>query len=196
MLGRRIGTENVTIIDDPTLPNSYGFYLYDDEGIKAGPRTLIREGVIAGFLQNRETAAELGGGSNGAARSMGYDREPIIRMANTYMKPGDYSREELIEGVKHGVYMKSFMEWNIDDRRYNQRYVGLEAYLIEHGKVTTPVRNPILEVTTPGLYGSVDAVGKEMEFAGATCGKGDPMQGAPVWTGGPPIRLRQILLGE
>ena len=195
MLGHRIGTERVTIMDDPTLPHSYGFYLYDDEGVKAGPRTLIREGIITGFLQNRETAAELGVGSNGAARSVSYDREPIIRMANTYMKPGDYSHEELIEGVEHGVYMKSFMEWNIDDRRYNQRYVGLEAYLIEHGKVTTPVRNPILEITTPGLYGSVDAVGKEMEFAGATCGKGDPMQGAPVWTGGPPIRLRQILLG-
>lgn len=195
MVGERIGTENVTIIDDPTLPNSYGFYLYDDEGIKAGPRTLIKEGVIAGFLQNRETAAEFGVGSNGASRSVAYDREPIIRMANTYMKPGDHTREELIEGVKHGVYMKSFMEWNIDDRRYNQRYVGLEAYLIENGEITTPVRNPILEVTTPGLYGSVDAVGKEMEFAGATCGKGDPMQGAPVWTGGPPIRLRQIRLG-
>jgi TldD protein len=195
MLGERIGTENVTIIDDPTLPKSYGFYLYDDEGVKAGPRTLIEQGVIAGFLQNRETAAELGVASNGASRSSAYDREPIIRMANTYMKPGDYSREELIEGVKHGVYMKSFMEWNIDDRRYNQRYVGLEAYLIENGELTTPARNPILEVTTPGLYGSVDAVGKEMEFAGATCGKGDPMQGAPVWTGGPPIRLRQIRLG-
>ena len=87
------------------------------------------------------------------------------------------------------------MEWNIDDRRYNQRYVGLEAYMIENGEVTTPVRNPILEITTPGLYGSVDAVGKELAFSGATCGKGDPMQGAPVWTGGPPIRLRQIKLG-
>lgn len=195
MLGHRIGTEHVTIVDDPTLPNSYGFYLYDDEGVRAGPRTLIREGVIAGFLHNRETAAEFGVASNGASRSMAYDREPIIRMANTYMKPGDHTREELIEGVTHGVYMKSFMEWNIDDRRYNQRYVGLEAYLIEDGKITTPVRNPILEVTTPGLYGSVDAVGKEMEFAGATCGKGDPMQGVPVWTGGPPIRLRQIRLG-
>lgn len=195
MLGHRIGTEHVTIVDDPTLPNSYGFYLYDDEGVRAGPRTLIREGVIAGFLHNRETAAELGVTSNGASRSVAYDREPIIRMANTYMKPGDHTREELIEGVTHGVYMKSFMEWNIDDRRYNQRYVGLEAYLIEDGKITTPVRNPILEVTTPGLYGSVDAVGKEMEFAGATCGKGDPMQGVPVWTGGPPIRLRQIRLG-
>jgi TldD protein len=195
MVGHRIGSEHVTIIDDPTLPNSYGFYLYDDEGVKAGPRVLIKEGVIASFLQNRETAAELGGVSNGAARSSSYDREPIIRMANTYMKPGNHNLEELIEGVGNGVYMKNFMEWNIDDRRYNQRYVGLEAYMIENGQITTPIRNPILEITTPGLYGSVDAVGKEMEYSGATCGKGDPMQGAPVWTGGPPIRLRKIRLG-
>jgi TldD protein len=195
MVGHRIGSEHVTIIDDPTLPNSYGFYLYDDEGVKARPRVLIQEGLIAAFLQNRETAAELGGVSNGAARSSSYDREPIIRMANTYMKPGNHSLEELIEGVRSGVYMKNFMEWNIDDRRYNQRYVGLEAYMIENGRITTPIRNPILEITTPGLYGSVDAVGKDMEYAGATCGKGDPMQGAPVWTGGPPVRLREIRLG-
>jgi TldD protein len=195
MVGYRIGSEHVTIIDDPTLPNSYGFYLYDDEGVKAQPRILIKEGVISSFLQNRETAAELGGTSNAASRSSAYDREPIIRMGNTYMKPGDHSLEELIGDVRNGVYMKSFMEWNIDDRRYNERYVGLDAYVIENGRVTTPVRNPILEITTPGLYSSVDAVGKEMEFAAATCGKGDPMQGAPVWTGGPPIRLRNIRLG-
>jgi len=195
MLGHRVGSERVTIIDDPTLPKSYGYYKYDDEGVKAGPRTLIKEGVIAGFLHNRETAAELGTTSNGASRSSAYDREPIIRMGNTYMKPGDYLFEELVEGVKHGVYLKNFMEWNIDDRRYNQRYVGLEAYMIEDGRVTVPVRNPILEITTPGLYGSVDAVGKHLEFSGATCGKGDPMQGAPVWTGGPAIRLRGIHLG-
>ena len=195
MLGRRIGTEHVTIIDDPTLPNSYGFYLYDDEGVKAGPRTLIEEGIISDFLQNRETAAELGKKSNGASRSSSYDREPIIRMGNTYMKPGDHSLEELVEGVRHGLYLKNFMEWNIDDRRYNQRYVGLEAYMIENGEITFPVRNPILEITTPGLYSSVDAVGKNMEFSGATCGKGEPMQSAPVWTGGPAIRLRKIHLG-
>jgi TldD protein len=195
MLGRKIGSEHVTIIDDPTLPNSYGFYLYDDEGVKARPRTLIKEGVINDFLHNRETAAELGSTSNAAARASGYDREPIIRMGNTYMKPEDHTLEELIEGVKLGIYMKSFMEWNIDDRRYNQRYVGLESYLIEDGEIKTPARNPILEVTTPGLYSSVDAVGKEVNYAGATCGKGDPMQGAPVWTGGPPIRVRKIRLG-
>jgi len=195
MLGKRIGSEHVTIIDDPTLPNSYGFYMYDDEGVRAKPRTLIKDGVIFDFLHNRETAAEFGVSSNAAARSIAYDREPIIRMGNTFMKPEDYTLDELVEDVERGVYMKSFMEWNIDDRRYNQRYVGLEAYAIENGKIAMPVRNPILEVTTPGLYGSVDAVGKEMEFAGATCGKGDPQQGAPVWTGGPPIRIRKIRLG-
>ena len=195
MIGHRIGSEHVTIIDDPTLPNSYGFYMYDDEGVKARPRTLIKEGVIADFLHNRETAAELKVTSNGASRASSYDREPIIRMGNTFMKTGDHSLGELLEGVKRGVYMRSFMEWNIDDRRYNQRYVGLEAYMIENGEITTPVRNPILEITTPGLYGSVDAVGKELAFSGATCGKGDPMQGAPVWTGGPAIRLRQVKVG-
>jgi len=195
MIGHRIGSEAVTVVDDPTVPNSFGFYQYDEEAVRAGRRTLIKNGVIAGFLQNRETAAELGVSSNGAARAVSYDREPIIRMANTFMLPGEYADEELIEDVSKGVFIKTFMEWNIDDRRYNQRYVGLEAFLIENGQITSAVRNPILEITTPGLYGSVDAVGKTVEYEAATCGKGDPVQGAPVWHGGPPIRLRKVRLG-
>ncbi len=195
MIGYRIGTEAVTIVDDPTLPNSYGFYLYDEEGVRASRRTLIKEGMIAEFLHNRETGAELGFGSNGAARAVSYDREPIIRMANTFMLPGNHADEELVEDVSKGVFIKTFMEWNIDDRRYNQRYVGLEAYLIDNGEIASPVRNPILEITTPGLYGSVDAVGKEVRFEAAECGKGEPEQGAPVWHGGPSIRLRKVRLG-
>jgi TldD protein len=195
MIGHRIGTEVVTVVDDPTIPNSYGFYEYDEEGVRASRRTLIKNGVIAGFLQNRETAAELGVSSNGAARAVSYDREPIIRMANTFMLPGDYTDDELVEDVNKGVYINTFMEWNIDDRRYNQRYVGLEAYLIENGRITSAVKNPILEITTPGFYGSVDAVGKRVEYEAATCGKGEPEQGAPVWHGGPPIRLRKVRLG-
>jgi len=195
MIGHRIGTEAVTVVDDPTVPNSYGFYEYDEEGVRAGRRILIKNGVIAGFLQNRETAAELGVSSNGAARAVSYDREPIIRMANTFMLPGEYNDDELVEDLSKGVFIKTFMEWNIDDRRYNQRYVGLEAYLIENGQITNAVRNPILEITTPGFYGSVDAVGKKVEYEAATCGKGEPEQAAPVWHGGPPIRLRKVRLG-
>jgi TldD protein len=195
MIGYRVGSEAVTIIDDPTIPKSYGFYLFDDEGVKARERILINQGVISEFLHNRETAYEFGIISNAAARSVAYNREPIIRMANTYMRPGTFTDQELIEDVEHGIWIKSFMEWNIDDRRFNQRYVGLEAYMIEKGEITHPVRNPVIEITTPGLFSRVDAVGKRIEFEAATCGKGDPSQGIPVWHGGPAIRLRKVNIG-
>jgi TldD protein len=195
MLGTKIGSDSVTIVDDPTLPNSYGFYLYDEEGIKARRRELIKNGIFANFLHNRETAAEMGTESNGSARSAAYNREPIVRMANTYMQPGDYRFEELLEGIKRGVYIKTFMEWNIDDKRFNQRYVGLEAYRVRNGELGELVRNPVLEITTPGLFHSVDAVSKNVGYSAASCGKGDPMQGIPVYTGGGEVRLRKVRLG-
>ncbi|NJF24660.1 TldD/PmbA family protein [Thermococcus sp. Bubb.Bath] len=194
MLGERIGSDAVTVIEDPTIPNSWGFYLYDDEGVKARPRYLIRDGIITEFLTNREYAYKLGQKSNAAARAINYNREPIVRMANTYLAPGDHSFEELIEDVKLGVYMVSFNEWNIDDRRYQQRYIGREAYLIEDGEIKHPVRRPILEITTRALWSSVDAVGKEIAFYPGTCGKGEPGQGVPVWMGGAHARLRDIPL--
>jgi len=190
--GERVGSALVNVADDPTIKGSFGFYMYDDEGVKARKRLLIKEGVINEFLQNRETATVFGVQSNGSSRAVAYDREPIVRMANTFLEPGDYSTDELIEEVRDGVYIKNFMEWNIDDRRFNQRYVGLEAYRIENGELKERIRNPVLEITTPGLWSAVDAVGKDLEFQAAYCGKGDPMQGIPVWTGGPHARLRKI----
>jgi TldD protein len=192
MLGKRISREIVTVIDDPTIPNSYGFYLYDDEGVKARPRYLIYKGLINEFLMNRETASVLGLNSNAAARASYYNREPIVRMANTYFAPGDYSFDELLEDVRKGIYIKSFGEWNIDDRRYNMRFVGLESYLIENGEVKFPLWNPIFEITTPKFYESIDAVDKNLEFDPATCGKSDPGQGVPVFVGGPNLRVRGV----
>ncbi|MGC9308042.1 MAG: TldD/PmbA family protein [Thermoplasmatota archaeon] len=192
MLGTRIGNSAVSVIDDPTIPNSYGYYRYDDEGIPATHRYLIRDGVIKSFLHNRESACHMDTTSNGAARAAAYNREPIVRMANTYIEPGDHTLEELIADIDQGIYMATFMEWNIDDRRYNQKYVGEEAYAIENGEITHPVRHPALEITTPGFYQSVDAVGDTLELHPATCGKGDPMQPMPVTTGGPSLRLREV----
>jgi Predicted Zn-dependent proteases and their inactivated homologs len=87
LLGTVIGSEHVTVVDDPRLPRSFGYYLYDDECVAAGERVLIQRGVLTGLLHNRETAAELQTHSNGASRSSHYNREPIVRMANTYLKP-------------------------------------------------------------------------------------------------------------
>jgi TldD protein len=193
-LGTRIGSDHVTIIDDPNIENSNGYYLYDDEGIEARPRYLYKNGLINEFFQNRETAAKLSTRSNGSSRSTNYDMEAIVRMANTYLKPGDLTEEEIIEEAKYGVYMHSFTEWNIDDVRFNQRYVGREAYLIEKGELTTPIKRPIIETTTLNFWMAVDGVSKKIVFESATCGKGDPMQGAPVFTGGPMMRLRDVYI--
>jgi len=191
-LGTRIGSSAVTIIDDPTVKNSFGYYEYDDEGIKARPRYLYKKGAINEFLHNRETAAKLSTWSNGASRAINYDREAIVRMANTFVQPGDFGEEEIFEDVKQGVYMRSFTEWNIDDKRFNQRYVGREAYWIERGELKHAIARPVIETTTKIFWSAVDAVSKKVEYDAATCGKGDPMQGAPVYTGGPIIRLRKV----
>jgi TldD protein len=194
MIGSKIGSENVTIVDDPTLENSYGYYLYDDEGVKARERVLYKNGLINEFLHNRETAKRMNIKSNGSARANSYSNEPIVRMANTFLKAGKSSEEELIKETKKGVYIKNFMEWNIDDKRYQQKYVGNEAYLIENGEITKPVRNPALELTTPKLWSSIDLIANNLKLFAGTCGKGEPMQGIPVLMGGPSIRLRNIKL--
>jgi TldD protein len=196
LVGTRIGSDVVTVVDDPAIPHSFGYSPYDDEGVQGRERRLIEGGVLRELLHNRETAAIFGVRSNGAARSAGYDLEPIIRMSTTYMRPGDRSFEELLEDIGEGVYIKSYQEWNIDDKRWSQRYVGVEAYRIVDGELREPVRNPVLEMTTRGLYSSIDAVGRDLEFFAGYCGKGDPMQGIPVWMGGPHIRLRGVRLGS
>ncbi len=192
LLNTEIGSEEVTVAEDPTLEHSFGYYAYDDEGVKARRRLLFKEGLINEFLHNRETAARMGIHSNAAARSVGYNREPIVRMSNTFLLPGDYSKEELIEDVNKGIYMKSYTEWNIDDKRFNQKYIGRESYLIENGEITCMVKRPILEVTTPAFWKAIDARGKDLTFKAGNCGKGDPMQGMEVLYGGPTVRLRNI----
>lgn len=193
----RIGNPAVTIIDDPTLPKSGGFYLYDDEGVKARPRHLIKQGIVNEMLHDRLSAGRAGTQSNGASRASHYNREPIPRMANTYIAPGDYTFDEIVEDVKTGIYIQTFTEWNIDDRRYQSKYVGSYARVIEDGEITeTFVRRPALEITSRGLFEAVDACSKGFDSCQEICAKSDPYQGIPVWTAGPDaVRLHGIRLG-
>ena len=195
-LGIQVGSSEANVSDDPTLLHSNGYYLVDDEGVEGRKRKLITNGRVTEFLQNRYTAAEFGVPSNGSSRSSAFDREPIVRMSNTFVEPGDRSFDELVREVKHGVYFKTFMEWNIDDKRFNQRYVALEAYAVEQGELTSLVSAPVLEITTPRLWGSVKARSKTLEFKPGVCGKGDPQQGVAVWHGGPEMLLTGIKLGS
>jgi TldD protein len=193
----RVGSDAVNISENPTIEKTSGYYLYDDEGVRSRKRELIKNGIINEPLLNREFGTRFGSGSNAAARASAYNREPIIRMANTYFEPGTYTFDELVEDVKLGVYMRSFQEWNIDDRRYQSKYTGSEAYLIKNGEITeTMVKRPIMETTSVGLLSAVDAVSKNLTFDfPGTCGKSDPSQGVPVYAGGGEIRFRGIKLG-
>ncbi len=193
----RVGSPAVTVIDDPTIPKSGGYYLYDDEGVRARPRYLIKEGIANEMLHDRLSAGKAGVRSNGSSRASNYDREPIPRMANTYIAPGDYTFDELIADIKFGMFMKSFTEWNIDDRRYQSKYVGLYARIIRNGEITDEfIRRPVLELTSQGLFEAVDACSKGFASEQAICGKSDPGQGIPVWTAGPDaVRMRKIYLG-
>jgi len=192
-LGQRVGSDVVTVVDDPTVEHAIAYYLYDDEGVRARRRYLYKKGMINEFLQNRETAAATGARSNGASRATNYDREAIVRMANTFVEPGDWAPEEMISEVKRGVYMKTYMEWNIDDKRFNGKYVGREAYMIENGEVKGPVRKTVVELTTPMVWGSVDACGKDLDLMEAGfCGKSDPGQALDACLGGPTMRLRNV----
>ncbi len=189
----QVGSELVNIIDDPTIPGTYGFYLVDEEGVQARPKWLVREGRANEFITNRQYAAVIGVHSNAAARASAFDREPIPRMSNTYLVPGDWSPEEIIRDTRRGIYVASYTEWNIDDRRQAGRYGFFEAYLIENGELKEPVKG-FLEVDTRELWSGVDAVGRNFELFVGTCGKGNPPQGVPVTMGGPTFRSKNLLV--
>lgn len=197
-IGAKVGSEHVSVSDDPTIKGSPGFYKYDDEGVPARKRTLMVKGILTEPLLNRDYGARFGSKSNAAARADGYNREPIIRMASTYVEPGDFTLEELVSDIKEGIYMKSFTEWNIDDVRYQSKYVGQQCYYIKNGEIQFNVRikRPVLELTSVGLFSAVDGCSKDIVFkTTGNCGKGDPEQVAPVYFCGPEVRMRNIRLG-
>lgn len=189
---KKIGSDVVNVVDDPTLPGSNGFFLVDDEGVKARPKYLIKNGEVNELLHDRFSAPKYNTKSNGSARAMSYNREPIIRMSNTFFLPSNITFEELLEDVKEGVYFKSYMEWNIDDMRLGGRYVGLEAYEVKNGEIGDPLLFPVLEGKTTEFLSAIDAVDNKLRFYAGICGKGDPDQGVPVWMGGPDMRLRNV----
>lgn len=190
----RVGSDIVNVIDDPSMEKSFGYYRYDDEGVKSRKRYLYKGGMTNEYILNRESAGILGLESNGGGRSASWDLEPLARMSTTYIEPGDFKFDELFEGIGRGVYIKSFTEWNIDDIRFNEKYVGKEAYLITDGDISGRVRRPVIETNTISFYSAVDAIARDLEFNAGTCGKGDPMQGVDVWMGGPHMRLRGVYL--
>ncbi len=185
-LGKKIGSELVTIHDDPTLEGSFGFYFYDSEGVKARKTTLLKEGVLKGFLHSRETASALNTEPTGNARAQGYNYPPVPRMSNTYLEPGDWSFDEIISEVKYGVYLLGSKGGEVDPARGVFQFSAEEGFIIENGEIKESVRDVALSGETLEILKNIDAVGKEFELSVGFCGKSGQL--VPVGDGGPSIR--------
>lgn len=190
-IGKKIGSNLVTFYDDGTIEGSFGAFKYDDEGVKTQKTLLIEDGVVSGFMHNRETAQKFKAEPTGNARAEDFRVEPIIRMRCTYMAPRDRSFEELVEDVKQGYYFKSFRggQANLD----GTFQVGIqEGYEINNGEIGAPIRDASISGNTLETLHHVDAVGKDFSIDPGRCGKG---QTAFICDGGPHIRVKEMVVG-
>jgi TldD protein len=129
-------------------------------------------------------------------RAMDFNFIPLIRMTNINLMPGDFTSEELVEGVKDGVYMETNRSWSIDDRRINFQFGCEIGYIIKNGEKTQMVKNPSYTALTPEFWGSCDAVSRDWHLWGLpNCGKGEPSQTMFVGHGTAPARFRNIQVG-
>ena len=195
----RYGSDIVNVTADATVPGSLGSFGYDDEGVPAQRVPLVREGMLAGFLSSRESAAAIGQTSGGAMRADGWSRTPLIRMTTVSLEPGDAgSLEELIADTAHGVYFETNDSWSIDDRRLNFQFGCEIAWEIENGRLGRMVRHPNYTGITPRFWGACDAICSRDEWRVwglDNCGKGEPMQVAHVAHGAAPARFRDVQVG-
>ena len=188
-LGEKIGSDNLTVFDDPTINQSLGWYYFDDEGVKTQKTTLIEDGILTNHMQNRETSQIFGTKPTGNMRATNYMFMPLIRMACTCIGEGDWKQEEMIKDVQNGYFISNMKIPSIDMKRYNWSISCQYAQRIEKGELTDLIRDVIVMGTAPKFFNSINACGDDFTVRPITnCGKGDPMQSMIMGNGGPSIR--------
>ncbi|MFX1485627.1 MAG: TldD/PmbA family protein [Promethearchaeota archaeon] len=187
-LGKEVASELVTLSDDSAFEGAYGSYYFDDEGVKSRKNILVENGVLKGFIHTRETASMMDAEVTANGRAQDFSRRIYVRMSNTYFEKGDHSWEELIEDVKHGIYLVKGSHGMEDPLGGGIQVGSMKAYLIEEGETTQLLRAAALSGNVLDLLKKVSAVGKNFRLDPGTCGKGyEDFVG--VTSGGPPIRV-------
>ena len=195
LLGKRIAVPGVTVVDDGTLPDRRGSLTVDDEGTPTSRTVLIEDGVLTGYLQDRLNARLMGMRATGNGRRQSYAHAPMPRMTNTIMLGGPSSPEEMIRSVKRGLYAVNFGGGQVDITSGKFVFSASEAYLIEDGRVTAPVKGATLIGNGPDALMRVEMVGNDMALDPGigTCGKNG--QGVPVGVGQPTLKLSGLTVG-
>lgn len=192
-LGRPMGVKALNIVDDGAFGHTTGTQRFDDEGTPTGKTDLIRDGVLVGHLHSRETAAKMGARPTGNARAERRNVPPIVRMTNTYIEAGEQSFDELISGIDRGIYALNMIggQTMLEMFTFSAAY----GYRIEHGKVGELIRDVTLSGNVFETLNHIDGFGNDLLIAdsGGMCGKNG--QGAPVTTGAPHLRIRDVVVG-
>jgi TldD protein len=193
LVGTRCASEEVDGVDDATIANGWGSFDFDDEG-EPGQRTVLFErGVLQGFLYDRLRADKDGVASTGNGRRESYASPPIPRMTNTNIQAGPEEADAIIEGTERGVYVTSLGGGQVNPASGDFVFGCSEAFLIDGGKVTTPVRGANLIGRAIEVMSSVDAVADDFDTWEGVCGKDG--QQAPVGSGSPTLRIARITVG-
>ncbi len=194
-LGERVAAPGVTVVDDGTLPERRGSLSVDDEGTPTSCTTLIEDGVLAGYMQDRLNARLMGMAATGNGRRESYAHLPMPRMTNTYMRPGDRDPAEIIASVDKGLYAVNFGGGQVDITSGKFTFSASEAYLIENGKVGRPVKGATLVGNGPDVLTRVSMIGNDLKLDDGigTCGKDG--QSVPVGVGQPTLRIDGLTVG-
>jgi len=194
-MGETVATSLCTVVDDGTLPGRRGSLNVDDEGIPTQRTVLIENGVLAGYLQDKLNARLMGVAPTGNGRRESYAHLPMPRMTNTYMLPGPHAPEEIIASVERGLYAVNFGGGQVDITSGKFVFSASEAYLIEKGKVTRPVKGATLIGNGPDVLTRVSMVGNDLALdeGVGTCGKEG--QSVPVGVGQPTLRVDELTVG-
>ncbi len=191
-IGKKVGSEIVNIVDDPTIANARGSYTFDSEGTKAKKRVIVENGILKTYLHTLETASYLKMEPNGAARASGFSSKPIARMSNTFIAPSN-NKEDIYNGVKSGVALFDFQYGYVSPESGAFTFKSQYGRMIKNGELGEYIRDVSLVGSTLDILNRVDMVGSDMQLDGGTCGKEG--QYIPVTSGGPYIRIRGVVVG-
>ena len=195
LMGQQVAAKGVIVVDDGSMPERRGSLTIDDEGTPSARNVLIEDGRLVGYMQDRLNARLMGMKATGNGRRESYAHQPMPRMTNTYMTAGEHTPEEIIASVKKGIYAVSFGGGQVDITSGKFVFGCTEAYMIEDGKVTNPIKGAMLIGNGPDAMHRVTMVGNDMKLDPGIgmCGKAG--QSVPVGVGQPHLRMNQMTVG-
>jgi len=195
LMGQQVAAKGVTVVDDGTMSDRRGSLTIDDEGTPTGKTVLIEDGILVGYMQDRQNARLMGMKPTGNGRRESYAHVPMPRMTNTYMLAGQHDPQEIIASVKNGIYAVSFGGGQVDITSGKYVFQCTEAYKLDNGKIGAPIKGAMLIGNGPSDLHRVTMVGNDLtlDTGIGTCGKNG--QGVPVGVGQPTLRMDRITVG-